>query len=252
MTDERPKYLQIVDDLRRKIASGELPPGARLPSRPEIMRDYGVSNTVALRVGEILKAEGLAEARAGAGTFVRGRPTRQKMTRAFTLRLEMPGSSGPDEMERRGHRIWSYDSRTTVAPSDIRERLALPEATGVEDVVRTAYVYSRDDEPVMLSTSWEPLALTRGTPIVMPEDGPHVGVADRMLSIGVVIDGCTELVEARTGEVEECAGLKIPPRSVVFAIERTCYAQGRPVQTADIVLSAERYVLEYGEPVRSR
>lgn len=40
-----------------------------------------------------------------------------------------------------------------------------------EDVVRTRYVFEASGDPVMLSTSYEPLAITRGTPIVLPEDG---------------------------------------------------------------------------------
>jgi DNA-binding GntR family transcriptional regulator len=253
VTEDRPKYLQIVEDLRQKIASGELPPGARLPSRPEIQRDYGVSNTVALRVGEVLKSEGLAEARSGSGTYVRERPQPKRMVRLFTLRLDSPGSPFQADMERQGHRAaWAYESRTTIAPDAIRERLELGAAGPDEDVVRTDYVFTTDGEPAELSTSWEPFALTRGTPVVMPEDGPHVGVVDRMLSIDVRIDGCTEAVGARLGTSEECAKLRVPAGSVMLTLARTYYAQGRPVETADIVVSADRHELLYGERVRAR
>ncbi|MEU7000936.1 GntR family transcriptional regulator [Nonomuraea sp. NPDC046570] len=253
MTDDRPLYLRIVDDLRRKIARGELPPGARLPSRPEIMRDYGVSNTVALRVGQVLVAEGLAEARSGSGTYVRKHPQSRTLTRLFALRLDSPGSPFGAEMENQGRRAaWSYESRTAVAPEHIRERLQLGEAGQEEDVVRTDYVFTADDEPTELSASWEPLAITRGTPVVLPEDGPRVGVIDRMMSIGIVVDGCTEKVRARLGTSEECAALRVGPGSIMLAIARTYYSAGRPVETADIVLTAERHELLYGERVRER
>lgn len=251
--DERRLYQRIADELRAKIHSGELGPGDRLPSIPEMVSIYGVSDGVGRRVIRALVTDGLADARPGSGTYVRLRPEPRRLVRSFTLRLESTGSPFVADMQRQGRRAaWSYDSRTAIAPPDIRERLALGEGTRSEDVVRTDYVFTTDDEPSELSTSWEPLAITRGTPVVLPEDGPAVGVMDRMRIIGVQIDGCSEDVGARVVNEEECAKLKVPPGSIVFQIVRTYFAQDRPVETADIVLSAERYRLLYGEKVRDR
>ena len=253
MTDDRPLYLQIVDDLRQKMARGELPPGSRLPSRPEIMRKYGVSNTVALRVGQVLVAEGLAEARTGSGTYVRERPRSRRLIRLFNLRIDSPNSPLRADLESQGHRVtWSYDSRTVIAPEHIRTRLELGEPGPDEDTVRTNYVFQTDGEPAELSTSWEPLALTRGTPIVLPEDGPKAGVIDRMMSIGIIVDGCTESVGARLGTSEECTALHVPPGSIMITITRTYYSNGHPIETADIIVTAERHELLYGERVHKR
>ncbi|MBO3751501.1 GntR family transcriptional regulator [Streptosporangiaceae bacterium NEAU-GS5] len=258
MTEDRPLYLRIVEALRQKILSGELAPGARLPSRPELMREYGVSDSVAVRVAQILVSEGLAEARSGSGTYVRAKPKQRLTTRSFTLRLTVPfgtGSPYRQDMERQDMRgTWSYRTVTAVAPPEVRERLRLGEEGDAEDVVRTDYVFEANGEPSELSTSWEPLALTEGTPVALPEDGPHVGVMDRMHSIGVRIIGSTEEVRARLGAAEECAALRVPPGSIVFAIRRMYYGRVPPegrervVEMADIVLSAERYVLLYGMP----
>jgi DNA-binding FadR family transcriptional regulator len=40
------KTQALMDHIRGKIASGEWPPGHRLPSRPELMAEHGVSLTV--------------------------------------------------------------------------------------------------------------------------------------------------------------------------------------------------------------
>ncbi|MFI6296906.1 GntR family transcriptional regulator [Nonomuraea sp. NPDC050790] len=251
--DERPLYQRIADELRTKIAAGELKPGDRVPSIPEMVSTYGVSDGVGRRVIRALEAEGLVEPRPGSGTYVRGRPKPRPLIRMFNLRLDSQGSPFRADMERQGHRAaWTYVSRTVVAPPDIRERLELGEAGKLEDVVRTGYVFTTDGEPSELSTSWEPLELTRGTPVVLPEDGPHVGVVDRMMSIGIQIDGCTEAVGARLGTAQECKELRVPPGSIMITNQRTYFAAGRPVETADIVVAAEKYVLIYGEKVRPR
>jgi GntR family transcriptional regulator len=68
--DPRPITRQIVDGVRRMIASGELPVGAALPSVRGLAQQLTVNpNTVAKAYSE-LTAEGWLDARAGLGLFV--------------------------------------------------------------------------------------------------------------------------------------------------------------------------------------
>ena len=68
--DSRPIFRQIVDGARRRIASGELPPGTRLPSVRGLAMQLTINtNTVAKAYAE-LTADGLIESRAGVGLFV--------------------------------------------------------------------------------------------------------------------------------------------------------------------------------------
>ena len=68
--DPRPINKQIVDGVRRLIASGELPVGAALPSVRGLALQLTINpNTVAKAYGE-LSAEGWLDARAGLGLFV--------------------------------------------------------------------------------------------------------------------------------------------------------------------------------------
>jgi GntR family transcriptional regulator len=68
--DPRPIHRQIVDGVRRLIASGELTLGANLPSVRGLALQLGINpNTVAKAYSE-LTAEGWLDARAGLGLFV--------------------------------------------------------------------------------------------------------------------------------------------------------------------------------------
>lgn len=68
--DPRPINRQIVDGVRRLIASGELPVGAALPSVRGLALQLTINpNTVAKAYSE-LTAEGWLDARAGLGLFV--------------------------------------------------------------------------------------------------------------------------------------------------------------------------------------
>jgi DNA-binding transcriptional MocR family regulator len=68
---ERPRYPLIAADLRTGIAAGTFPPGSRLPGENDLMMSYGVARATARKALDVIVREGLAEARQGAGTFVR-------------------------------------------------------------------------------------------------------------------------------------------------------------------------------------
>ncbi|MEV4062658.1 GntR family transcriptional regulator [Nonomuraea dietziae] len=248
MTDDRPVYLQIADELRARIVSGDLVDGDRLPSIPALTRDRGVSSKTAHDALKVLIAEGLATSRSGSGTYVRRLPKQQKLLRAWYRNTPYGGSPFRQDMEAQGRQAgWSYESRTVIAPRDIRDRLALPEEGAVEDVVRTDYVFTADGEPVMLSTSYEPMAITRGTAAVLPEDGELAGqgVVERMMRIGYPVDDWVEEVGARLGTADECQRLSHAPGSVMVTIQRTYYSGELAVETADIVVPADRFALVY-------
>lgn len=67
---EGPLARQIHRALRAAIDRGALAPGARLPATRALARELGVSRNTALAAMEQLLAEGRAESRRGAGTFV--------------------------------------------------------------------------------------------------------------------------------------------------------------------------------------
>ena len=65
-----PPYLQIAAILRGRIESGELAPGAAVPSVRTLQQEYGVAQTTARKAIRVLVDEGLAEIVTGCGTFV--------------------------------------------------------------------------------------------------------------------------------------------------------------------------------------
>ena len=74
--EPRPLFRQIVDGIRRKVASGELREGSRLPSVRALALQLTINpNTVAKAYAE-LTAEGLIESLKGVGVFVSARRQR--------------------------------------------------------------------------------------------------------------------------------------------------------------------------------
>ncbi|GAA4773938.1 MULTISPECIES: GntR family transcriptional regulator [Streptomyces] len=246
---EQPAYLRVASDLREKIVNGSLPPHTRLPSQARIREEYGVSDTVALEARKVLMAEGLVEGRSGSGTYVRERPVPRRVARSGFRPASGASPFRQEQAEEGARGSWESGSEQERATPEIADRLGV----GLGDrVMRTRYLYREAGEPMMLSTSWEPLELTGRTPVMLPEEGPlgGCGVVERMAAIDVVVDNVAEQVGARPGLAEELLALGGVPGHVVMVIERTYYASGRAVETADVVVPADRYRVAYHLPVR--
>lgn len=70
---------RVVDGVSDRIQSGSLKPGDRVPSEPELVKEFGVSRTVVREAMSRLQASGLVETRQGVGTFVLAPPAAQPL-----------------------------------------------------------------------------------------------------------------------------------------------------------------------------
>ncbi|MGN1403716.1 MAG: GntR family transcriptional regulator [Ruminococcus sp.] len=65
-----PIYLQIAEDLKRRIVIGELKPGDKLPSNAELAMSYQVNPNTVQRIYRQLEADRISYAKRGIGTFI--------------------------------------------------------------------------------------------------------------------------------------------------------------------------------------
>lgn len=80
-----PIYLQVIQQVKHRVATGALRPGERLPSVREIAEQLQVNpNTIAKAITE-LERQGVVETRRGSGTFVVA--SGERLSRAERRRL---------------------------------------------------------------------------------------------------------------------------------------------------------------------
>jgi len=265
-TSTDPVYLRVLDDLRHRISSGLLEPGARVPSRNAIIARYGVGETAAKHALAVLAAEGLIEARPGSGSYVRHAPVTRYLEHG---RLGHPGSpfgvAGPVPAgtapagtaqagtgpagDGAGPRLTrEHEADRVPPPPAVARRLGLRPGSLT---MRTRYVLCAGGATVQLALSWEPVSLTAGTPVAVPEEGPLAGrgVIERMKTIGIIVDQVTEDISVRPALRAEAAVLGLAPGAPVLLVERSHLAGGRTVETADIVVAADSHRLRYRIPV---
>src|SRR5215213_106301 len=71
---DRALYRQLADELRRRIMSGELVPGSKLPSESTLAQEYGLARPAVRAAISVLRSEGLVSTERGFGTKVREQP----------------------------------------------------------------------------------------------------------------------------------------------------------------------------------
>lgn len=105
----KPIYLQMVDEVKKALARGELSPGDKIPSHKERAQISQVNPNTVMRAYQEMERVGLTETLRGQGTFIKNDPAmllliRSEMAQAAVQQFieEMRGLGiEPDEMAQR-------------------------------------------------------------------------------------------------------------------------------------------------------
>jgi len=136
----------IAGTLAARIRSGEIAPGTRLPSEPELARSLNVSrNTVREAIG-VLREQGLAATKQGIGTFTVDPSEDAHFPVVVGIEQLM---STTELITRAGHKAGSRDYRWTtgLGEASARQRLRLGDDEQVHTIER---VRTADNLPVIL------------------------------------------------------------------------------------------------------
>ncbi|QDL72189.1 GntR family transcriptional regulator [Streptomyces malaysiensis subsp. malaysiensis] len=244
--DRRSLHERIAADLRDEIMSGDLPPGAKLPSTAQLKERFTASNATVQKALQLLKDEGLAVGRAGAAVTVREHRQRT-MRPASYMAPAAPGepyrwiSEAAAEHQARGtSRL--LDVTEIRPPSDVAEALRLPEDG---TALLRAQVLLLDDEPVELVKSYYPLELARGT-AMMDRRKIKGGTPALLAELGYPPRLSVDKVSARVPTQEQYTLLDLPGNLPVLRTLRVVYSDGeRPIEATVMAKAGHLYELQY-------
>jgi GntR family transcriptional regulator len=239
MAITQPRYAQVADVLRDRINTGTYEPGDQLPSQRELREEFDISVPTAKAAISQLISEGLVYAHQGRGVFVR---ETKELLRFAGGRYGLAGTPNAREEEASGVELdVRAEHRQVQATPEVAARLEIEPGDMCSEAV---YSWFLDGEPVMISTQWEPLALTRGTEIETPAGGERgePDVITRFSKIGITVKKTREDIRTRMPTPDEAHTLKTPSGVPVFYVQRTHYADV-PVETADIVMRGDSFVV---------
>ncbi|MGP3991631.1 GntR family transcriptional regulator [Streptomyces sp. 3N207] len=212
-------YRRVADTLREQIHAGTLKPGDRIPSLSELQEHFGVSDTVILEARKILVAEGLLQARAGDGTYVRERTAPKRLVRVEARPGEAPFRVEEDEAALLSEVVEKTGKR--AVSGEVARRLGIKPG---QKVLRLRQVFCHGDSPTQLVTTYAAKAADVMADALLWEDE---------LSVRPAADAEGRSLQGAAGH----------PATVVT---RTDFAQsGRALRVVETVMLAERFTVVY-------
>jgi GntR family transcriptional regulator len=256
--DWRPRYLQVAEELRDRITTGELPPGGALPSETVLAQTFGLSRTSVRNAIRTLREWGLVRAEQGRGTYIRVPKSRvRRTTDRYQWEKDQVRRS---EEERRQPAVTEQELGLT---SDNLEFFAEFEAVeadeqlaalfsapvGTQLLRRTYHTRSQSDGvPLSLTRSYLLHAEIAANPELLSADRePWPGGTQHQLwTIGVELDRIVDEITARPPHPEEADVLDIEAGVSVLVLRKISYAtDGRAVEVSDVILPGDRTELVY-------
>jgi GntR family transcriptional regulator len=242
---DEPLYRQISLALRRRIESGALSAGDRLPTEDELIDQHKASrNTVRAAIKELVSLN-LVETRHGRGSFV----AEQIKPIVTTLTSDPETSSGGGEgivyiaeVAESGRRAEASDLRVGIAEArgSIADSLRIPAGS---DVVARSELRYVDGRPWSRQTSFYPRELADVAPALLGAQSIEEGTVAYLRTHGVHQVGYRDGIEVRMPDSDEAKFFGLPDdgRVQVFEIFRVAYDQsGRPFRLTVTVYRADR------------
>ena len=244
MSAQLPAYRRIAEDIRARIASGDLPPGALLPTQQELQEQYGVARMTARQAVAELINEGLVASQQGKGVTVR---SQDHMIYRPQSEFEPRISRGMDRftavLTKEGRMpSQSIDVAVTSAPRLIAERLGITPGSRV--AVRKR-IRSLDGEPFNINDTYYVYDLVANTEIMDPADIPR-GSNNVLADFGYREVRAIDEFYVRMPDPEEIRRLRLRPGTPVAVHYVTGYtAKDEPTRCDVFILPGDRLAIRY-------
>jgi len=230
--DYLPRYYQLANILRERIAAGKVEANQPIPSERELEKIYNVSRTTIRQAIDLLVRQGFLYREHGKGTFV----SPQKLQKGIS---EL--TSFTEDMKRRGiapgQKI--LDIGFVKPPENVRAHLDLPEECS--EIFYVERLRLGDGIPMGLQTSYyilpEEQTITR-------EELEQYGSIYALLQekLHLIPTEADETLEVTLATPREASLLQIEPGSPLLLSERTTYSQYRRViEFVKILYRGDRY-----------
>jgi len=230
--DFLPRYYQLANILRERIANGDFAAREPIPSERQLEVLYSVSRTTIRQAIDLLVRQGFLYREHGRGTFV----SPQKLQKGVS---ELTSFS--EDMKQRGlvpgQKILQIGK--VQPPEKVRLHLELPEDCG--PVLCVERLRLGDNVPMGLQTSY--YALPEGATITR-EELEEYGSIYKILQekFHLIPTEADETLEVTLATPQEAALLQIEAGSPLLLSERTTYSQDRRViEFVKILYRGDRY-----------
>jgi DNA-binding GntR family transcriptional regulator len=230
-----PKYAQIVQTLRGRIADGTYPPGSALPSEAQLIKEFGVSRPTVVRALQAMQLRGEIAREHGRGSFVKAAPLKAEGEQVRPARTVL------DDAEA-GALVEVIQVGQVDAPGHVARLLGVVE--GAPLVLRQR-LGLRGEVPCELVSLWASPDVARSSGLDQSE---RLTVPIRQLvqaGTGTRLVHVVERLSARRPTAAEAKPLSISKAAPVFGVLASVHdGDGRALLVVELVLPGELHDLE--------
>lgn len=224
-----PLYQQVKDQILDHILSGNWPPGRKIPSENQLVRQLGVSRMTINRALRELAQEGRLQRLAGVGSFVAEPPRHASLIELNNIAEEIRDQGS----EHSARLTWR---QLEPVPADIAERL---EVEVGREIFHVTLVHRRDELPIQLEDRWvDPLQV----PDFLDLDFSTITPSEHLLR-SIRPDEMEHIVQAVLPDATTRELLAIPADEPCLRLERRTWNDGRVVTYAALTYPSSRYDL---------
>jgi GntR family transcriptional regulator len=235
-------HSQIEDRLRRLIRSGDIAPGTRLPGEIELAADLGMSRHTVRHALGTLASEGLVRRERGRGTRVMD-TDRAVIERRLGTFYAFAWEASARGVEQRSVLL----EFATIAPTaDLASRLALGADQPVKRIVR---IRTAGDEPLVIETSYLPLALAEEFNAHILEQGSIYDEIERRY--GLRVTRAQETIRPTVLSRALARMLSVRAGSPAFHVERTTWSHAGPIEWQESLVRGDRFLYSVELPRRA-
>ena len=201
-----PRYVQVADVMRQRIAKGHWAPGDVLPSIEELMREFEVARVTVRQAARLLTDEGLLSPQRGRGTFVTAAAGRErKLVVETTLAelVEMYRGDTPD--------------LSNIIESDEQPVLTEKDGVAAPHYFHMRRVHSRDGEHYCVVS----IFIDERVFQLAPDTFRREVVLPVLTSLpGVTISAAHQTLHISTADIDVARDLEIPVNAPVAEVRR--------------------------------
>lgn len=212
-----PYYQQLFDVLERRLASGSIASGERLPSEHELCNEFGLSRATVRQGLQLLESRGLVHRIANRGVFA----SDPSSERGWVIQ----GNEGFLE-NAIGHQNRSVTTQVLrhgpiVLPASVCRSLEVPEETSGYELVR---LRSIDGVPALYSTNYSPPTVSGIVAVADDVLTGHASLSELLASAGYPLGGAQRTIRALSPSKEIAEALEIRETSPVLCVRSTSWS----------------------------
>ncbi|MEI8146723.1 MAG: GntR family transcriptional regulator [Alphaproteobacteria bacterium] len=224
------KTRRVYLTLRERITSGELTPGTRLPSEPELAAFHDVSRVTIRRALAEIEREGLISRRPGAGTFVTSRMVKRPIVADLSNALAHLAEMG----KATGVRLLQFGYVEPTA--EVAEALRIDTSERVQRSVRLRIA---DEEPFSYLVTHVPSRIGVTYTETELASLPLLTLIERT---GTKVDRATQTVTATLARPDVAEALGVEIGTPLLSLTRVVFdVRGRGIEHLTALYRPDRY-----------